>query len=135
MWRHTVGTKPAADVCLYDEADAAFHLTHLQASRSGELIMLTSGACLPCCLPALVHACLCGGFPHASAACTRPLSHAPPLLSSLSLAAPATYATSEVRFLRADDACGEWTVVRPRQQGVRYIDVCHRGDHLFILVQ
>lgn len=47
----------------------------------------------------------------------------------------ATYATSEVRFLRASEPRGEWTVVRPRQQGTRYIDVCHRGDHLFILVQ
>ena len=40
--------------------------------------------------------------------------------------------TSDVRFLRADDPAGEWTVVEPRRQDVEY-HVDHHGDVLLIV--
>jgi oligopeptidase B len=41
MWRHEIGSAPGTDVLVYEESDERFEL-FLRASRSGELIALTS---------------------------------------------------------------------------------------------
>ncbi|MGO8960305.1 MAG: S9 family peptidase [Streptosporangiaceae bacterium] len=41
VWRHRIGSGPADDVMAYQETDARYELT-LRASRSGELILITS---------------------------------------------------------------------------------------------
>jgi oligopeptidase B len=43
VWRHRLGTDSARDVLVYAETDARFELT-LQASRSGELIVITAAS-------------------------------------------------------------------------------------------
>jgi oligopeptidase B len=43
VWRHRIGTRPAADVLVYSETDARYELT-LRATRSGELILITAAS-------------------------------------------------------------------------------------------
>jgi oligopeptidase B len=43
VWRHRLGTDPAADVLVLEEADARFELT-LRTSRSGEQIVITAAS-------------------------------------------------------------------------------------------
>ncbi len=43
VWRHRLGTDPAADVLILEEADARFELT-LRTSRSGEQIVITAAS-------------------------------------------------------------------------------------------
>ncbi|SET45413.1 S9 family peptidase [Hymenobacter actinosclerus] len=43
LWRHTLGTDPAADELVYEEADAAFYL-HVHRSKSREYVFLSIGS-------------------------------------------------------------------------------------------